>query len=60
MFVESYGYVQKKLVAQNLADTGFSFLVLSYLQVDISGGIGLNENAIDNFISCGLSIRLPN
>jgi hypothetical protein len=59
MFLESYGLIPEDGNAEHLLDTGFSYLLLPNLQFDISGGLGINENAINNFISTGLSIRLP-
>jgi len=57
MFVESYGLLTNN--SEHLADAGFTYAILPNLQLDISGGIGLNDTALDNFISCGLSLRLP-
>ena len=59
MFIESYGLLHKGSNNEHIADMGFTYLILPNLQLDISGGIGLNDEAIDNFISAGLSIRLP-
>lgn len=41
-------------------DTGLTFLVIPNLQLDASGGLGVNDATIDNFISFGLTYRLPN
>jgi len=59
MFVESYGLVPETGDAEHLVDAGFTYLVLQNFQLDISGGLGLNKNSIDNFISFGLSYRIP-
>jgi len=59
MFIESYGLIPGKGEAEHLMDAGFTLLLLPNLQFDISGGIGI-QNSIDNFISSGLSYRLPN
>lgn len=59
MFLESYGLVREKGDAEHMLDAGFTYLLLPNLQLDISGGIGINEYATDNFISFGLSYRLP-
>ena len=34
-------------------------LLLFFLQLDVSGGLGVKGKSIDNFISCGLSYRIP-
>jgi hypothetical protein len=59
MFIESYGQTPEESKGEHLLDMGFTYLVMPNLQLDISGGIGLNDKAIDNFISMGLTIRLP-
>ncbi|HKK60012.1 MAG TPA: transporter [Salinivirga sp.] len=59
MFVESYGTVPEKGADAHLLDAGFTYLVLPNFQLDISGGLGLNDAALDNFISFGLTYRLP-
>jgi hypothetical protein len=59
MFVESYGLLNSNTFPENMLDAGFTYSIRNNLQVDISGGIGINEDAIDNFISAGLSWRLP-
>ncbi len=59
MFVEAYGLLKEEGNSENLFDTGFTYLVLPNFQLDVSGGIGLNENALDNFLSFGFTYRLP-
>ncbi len=59
MFAESYGLLLKNMDDNHLLDAGFTFLILPNLQADLSGGIGLNKSAIDNFISFGFSYRIP-
>lgn len=58
-FIESYGLVPESGGAEHLLDAGVTYLVLSNLQLDLSGGIGLSDAAIQNFISFGLSILIP-
>ena len=58
-FLESYGLIYEEGDAEHMLDAGITYLALSNLQFDISAGIGINEQAIDNFISFGLSYRLP-
>ncbi|WP_462281069.1 transporter [Salinivirga cyanobacteriivorans] len=59
MFVESYGTLPEKGADTHLLDAGFTYLVLPNFQLDVSGGLGLNDAAIDNFVSFGLTYRLP-
>jgi hypothetical protein len=60
MFVEEYGLIPEAGDSEHLFDAGFTYLVLPNFQLYISGGIGLNDDAIDNFLSFGLTYRLPN
>ena len=57
-FFESYGYLPEEGEAEHLLDAGFTYLLFDNFQLDISGGIGLKKR-IDNFISLGLTYRLP-
>jgi hypothetical protein len=57
-FVESYGLVPESGAAEHLLDAGFTYLVCPNFQLDVSAGLGL-QNSIDNFISFGLTLRLP-
>lgn len=59
VFVELFGIFYEDNNAEHLLDGGITYLITTNLQIDLSGGIGLNEDAIDNFISVGLSLRLP-
>ena len=59
MFVEGFGTMIEESDSEHLFDAGFTFLVLPNFQLDLSGGIGLNDNAIDNFVSIGCTFRLP-
>lgn len=60
MFVEGYGLLPEEGDSESLFDAGFTYLVFPNFQLDLSGGIGLNDNAIDNFLSFGLTYRLLN
>ena len=59
MFLEAYGLIQEENEGEHLLDMGFTYLITPNLQFDISGGIGLNNQTIDNFLSAGLTVRLP-
>jgi hypothetical protein len=58
-FIESYGWVPEDGESEHLLDAGFTYLILPNFQFDVSAGIGV-QNSIDNFISFGLTYRLPN
>ncbi len=60
IFAESFGSIPEKGGAEHLLDTGFTYLVSPNFQLDISGGIGLNDHAVDNFLSFGLTYRFLN
>lgn len=59
MFVEFYGNLIENNASEHLADAGFTYLISPLFQVDLSAGVGLNDNALDSFVSLGLSFRLP-
>lgn len=40
-------------------DVGVAWRILPTVQVDLFGGVGLNDAAVDAFISAGVSFRLP-
>lgn len=57
-FAESYGIIRESGTAEHLVDAGLTFLAMDNLQFDLSGGLGINEQAIDHFLSVGFSLRL--
>ncbi|MFC2137734.1 transporter [Bacteroidota bacterium] len=59
MFIESFGLIPEEGNSEHLADAGFTFLLFPNLQFDVSGGIGINDESIDNFIGVGVSYRIP-
>jgi hypothetical protein len=58
-FIEVFGTLPEKGLSSHLTDAGITYLVVSNLQLDISVGLALNNNAPDNFISFGFSWRIP-
>ena len=60
MFVESFGLIPEEGHTEHLFDSGLTYLLLPNFQLDISVGIGLNNNSTDNFLSLGITYRLPN
>lgn len=59
MYIEGFGAFMENNNTELLTDGGFTYLILPNFQADISGGIGLTDNAIDNYLSIGLTYRLP-
>ncbi len=58
VFLESYGTIPEKGDDAHLLDAGFTYLLLPNFQLDLSGGIGLNDAAPENYISFGLTYRI--
>ena len=58
VFIENYAYFKKGLFDFR-SDAGITWLLKKNLQVDLSGGLGLNKKAPNGFISCGISWRVP-
>jgi hypothetical protein len=58
-FLEIYGDFPESDRANHLIDGGFTYLLSNTIQLDLSGGTGLNTDQ-DFFISTGISYRLPN
>jgi hypothetical protein len=46
-------------LAAHLLDGGFTVRVLPILQLDLSGGVGLDDDADDWFVGAGVSLRVP-
>jgi hypothetical protein len=59
MFIECYGLIREDGDAEHMVDTGFTYLILPNFQLDLSGGIGINDKATDRFISFGFTYRIP-
>lgn len=58
-YIELYGAFPESDRANHLLDGGFTYLVSNNIQLDLSGGTGINTDQ-DFFISTGISFRLPN
>ncbi len=59
MYIEVYGFLPQKGQAQHSFDGGFTFPLSSNFMLDVSASKGLSGSAPNNYISCGLSFRLP-
>jgi hypothetical protein len=60
VFAECYGFVPGKSKSNHNMDAGITYKIKPLLQWDLSAGLGLSDDAPDNFLSTGLSIRLFN
>ena len=56
-FAEAYSFFPERSKADNRVDGGFTYKFSPVVQFDVSGGLGLSENAPDYFLSTGLSMR---
>ncbi len=52
-FIETYGEIEKSEIPRSNFDSGFTYLVKDNLQIDISFGLGINNEM--NFQSIGIS-----
>jgi len=57
-FVEAYGFFKKNKLPENIVDAGFAYYISNDVKLDLSGGLGLNENAPKYFVAAGYSFRL--
>lgn len=60
VYIEPYGFLTNNGDELHLINGGFTYLINNDIQIDLTGGLGLNEIAPDNFISCGASFLLFN
>jgi hypothetical protein len=58
-YLEAFGSQSDIEGAQHMVDGGFTYLLRNNFQLDISGGLGLNDNAADYYIAGGFSWRIP-
>ena len=60
-FVEVFGFVPLSGDEPDVHsfDTGFTYLTSKTVQLDMSAGVGLNDEAEDWFVGAGVSFRLP-
>ena len=59
-YLEVYGFLPQLAAPDHRTDGGFNFRFLPNILFDISGGIGLTENAPDYYAAFGFSFRLKN
>jgi hypothetical protein len=58
VYAEGYSFFPENSKADNRIDAGLTYKFSPVVQWDISGGLGLSENAPDAFVSTGISFRL--
>lgn len=57
VFVEGYSFFPEDSEDDNRFDAGLTYKITPVVQWDISGGIGLSDNAPDYFLGTGISFR---
>ena len=57
-YAEVFGFAPENQTANHSADAGFTYLISNDMMFDLSGGVGITENAPDYFLSCGFSFRI--
>jgi hypothetical protein len=58
-YVELYGFAPQQRRADHRADGGFVYLIKDNIQLDISGGCRVTDNAPEYYGALGLSLRWP-
>ncbi|MCD4664792.1 MAG: transporter [Bacteroidales bacterium] len=58
-FFEPYGNFDNSQIPNHFINGGLTYLVKKNLQLDLSGGIGLDSRTDKSFLSMGLSWRIP-
>lgn len=58
-YIEIYGFAPHQQRADHRADGGITYLIKNNIQLDISGGFRITENAPEYYGALGFSIRLP-
>lgn len=56
-YIEIYGFAPQRNIADHRADAGFTYLIGNDFMVDISGGIGITDNAPKKYLAFGFSCR---
>jgi Putative MetA-pathway of phenol degradation len=56
-YIEIYGFLPQKQSIDNRIDGGLTYLINNNMMFDISGGVGITENAPNHYLSLGFSYR---
>lgn len=57
-FIEFYGFAPQENKSDHRFDGGLTYLLSNNAMIDLSGGVGLTENAPDFFVAMGFSFRI--
>jgi hypothetical protein len=60
IYAELYGFSTEKSISDYRAGMGCAYLINDNVQIDISGGVGLNTIAPDSFVAFGCAWRFNN
>jgi hypothetical protein len=58
VYGEFFGYLPQNCKASHLLDGGFTYLINNNFMVDLSSGLGLTKNALQDYFAFGFSFRL--
>jgi hypothetical protein len=59
-YAEMYGFAPQHSIADHRVDFGFNYLMKKNILFDLSGGLGITDNAPDYYAAVGFSFRLKN
>jgi predicted porin len=57
-FIEYYLNIGETLDSAHAMDFGFSYMLFKNLQLDVSGGFGLNAKALDSGLGFGIALAI--
>jgi hypothetical protein len=57
-YIEVFGFIQKNESPQHSIDVGIGYCLSNDTKVDLSGGFGISEAALKNYIAVGFSFRI--
>lgn len=57
-YIEVFGTIIKKEKPEHAVDGGLAYYFSDNAKIDFSGGFGLTENAVDNYLAVGFSFRI--
>lgn len=57
-YVEAFGTIKKNEKPEHAVDGGLAYYFSDNTKIDVSGGFGLTENAVDNYFAVGFSFRI--
>ena len=57
-YIETYGFIRKKDLPDNNIDGGFAYFISDNMKVDLSGGVGISNNSLKNYIALGFACRI--